>query len=355
MRVLFVLPTLGVGGMERAATNLANIMVEEGIEVAFFLFAKTNHFYNLNNHIDIFEPQNNNSILGNTKKILRYKKACKKWQPDAVISYGQTSNILAMIANLGTGKRLFISDRGNPLIYSKKLSHKIIRWFCSKYLAGIIQQSQKAKDVALKEMRCKNIAVIGNPILPLDDSLLCNAKRENIVVSVGRFISTKNFDLLIQWFSELPTDWKLVIVGGDFQLERCKELVTQLKMEERIQLVGKQSNVKDYLLKSKIFAFTSTSEGFPNVIGEALAAGLPVVSFDCMAGPSEMITNGYNGYLVEDFDKEGFCRSLLYLINNEEERQRMSKNAVESIKKFDSRLITKRTIDFVINNKEAAK
>lgn len=347
MKVLFVLPTLGVGGMERAATNLANIMVAEKVEVAFFLCAKKSHFYNLDSTINIFEPNRGNALLSTFRNVIRYRKVCKEWKPNAVLSYGQTSNILCLIANLGTNNRLFISDRGNPLIYSKKISHRFIRWFGSKYLTGIIQQSQKAKDIALKEMRCKNVAVIGNPILPLDNSLLSNARRENIVISVGRFIKTKNFDTMIQWFSELPTNWKLVIVGGDFQYERCRELVSQLNMEDRILLVGKQSNVKEYLLKSKVFAFTSTSEGFPNVIGEALAAGLPVVSFDCMAGPSEMIINGYNGFLVDDFDKEGFCNALLRLMNNEAEREKMSINAIESIKRFDSRIITKQTLDFL--------
>lgn len=340
-KVLLVLPTLKVGGMERAMSVIANDFVKMGVDTKFFFYSKKEHFYTLDNRISCDEPESlpKNKLLETLYNFHRYRRLCRSWKPDAVLSFGQNCNILTMIANFGTRNRLFISDRGNPNSYSKKWFERNVRRFCSRYLAGIIQQSQKAKEVAERELRCKNIAVIGNPITSLDRSLIDNAKRENIVVSVGRFIKTKNFDLLIKWFSEQPTDWKLIILGGDYQYDNCKKLVEELGMVDRIILPGTVNNVRDYLLKSKIFAFTSTSEGFPNVVGEALAAGLPVVSFDCMAGPAEMITNGYNGYLADDFDKQSFCEHLQYLMNNEVERNKMSNNAIESIEKFDSREI----------------
>jgi len=350
-RVLLVLPSLTVGGMERAMSVLANDFVEKGIETKFFFYGKGEHFYYLDERVTFDEPLSlpKNKLLEVIYNFKRYRRLCRQWKPDAVLSFGQNCNILTMLANLGTKNRLFISDRGNPLSYSKTLYEKSTRWFCSRYLTGIIQQSQKAKEVAQSELRCNNIAVIGNPITPVNQELLDNAKRENIVISVGRFIKTKNFDLLIKWFSELDTDWKLVILGGDFHFEKCKTLVEELGMQDRIILPGAVSNVRDYLLKSKIFAFTSSSEGFPNVVGEALAAGLPVVSFDCMAGPAEMITNGYNGYLVGDFDKDAFCVHLKHLMDDGKERMIMSKNAIESIHKFDSKQISEKYLNFMLD------
>lgn len=349
-KVLLVLPTLKVGGMERAMSVLANDFVEMGVDTKFFFYGKKEHFYTIDNRISCDEPESlpKNKLLETLYNFHRYRNLCRLWKPDAVLSFGQNCNILTMMANLGTRNRLFISDRGNPNSYSKKWFERNVRRFCSRYLAGIIQQSQKAKEVAERELRCKNIAVIGNPITPLDRSLLDNAKRENIVVSVGRFIKTKNFDLLIRWFSELPTDWKLIILGSDYQYDNCKKLVKELGMVDRIILPGAVNNVRDYLLKSKIFAFTSTSEGFPNVVGEALAAGLPVVSFDCMAGPSEMITDGYNGYLVENFDKDSFCNRLMSLIDDEGLRMKMSENAIRSIDNFISLQISKKYISFLL-------
>ena len=352
-KILLVLPSLNVGGMERAMSILANSFVNRGFSVAFFLYKKAEHFYPLDDAISFYEPNyKTNNKLAVIKNILRYRKVCKEWMPDAILSYGQNCNILTMIANFGTGFRLFISDRGNPIEYSKKISHRIIRYFFSKYLAGIIQQSEKAKDIVLKELRCSNVTVIGNPIPQIEYDIVHKTKRENIVLSVGRFISTKNFDVLIKWFSELETTWKLVILGGDFQYNQCLQLVEELNCKDRIILPGKVSNVQDYMLRSKVFAFTSTSEGFPNVIGEALSAGLPVVAFDCMAGPAEMIINDYNGFLIENFDKDNFCEKLMRLINNDVLLRQMSENAFLSVKKFAAEKISEETLAFLVQNKQ---
>ena len=121
-------------------------------------------------------------------------------------------------------------------------------------------------------------------------------RKENIVLSVGRLIRSKHHDKLIEIFSHVAPGWKLIIVGDDSQKQNnmilLKDLIPKLNMNEKIILAGNQSDVDSYYLKSKIFAFTSSSEGFPNVVGEAMSAGLAVVAFDCVAGPSELIQSG---------------------------------------------------------------
>ena len=107
---------------------------------------------------------------------------------------------------------------------------------------------------------------------------------------VGRLIKTKHQDKLIEMFAKVSLpDWKLIIVGYDHlkqhNMERLKELAKNLDIEQRVVFTGKQDNIDEIYSKSSIFAFTSSSEGFPNVIGEAMAAGLPVIAFDCVAGP----------------------------------------------------------------------
>jgi len=115
--------------------------------------------------------------------------------------------------------------------------------------------------------------------------------------------------------------------------------VQKLGAEAHIRFEGFQSDVNTYYRESKIFAFTSSSEGFPNVVGEALAHGLPVVSYDCTAGPSEMIADGGNGFLVPVFDDSAFCDKLALLMTDESLRTRMSENATRSIQQFNSTVI----------------
>ena len=122
-------------------------------------------------------------------------------------------------------------------------------------------------------------------------------------------------------------------------MDRLKELAKDLKIEQKVIFTGKQENIEEIYSKSSIFAFTSSSEGFPNVIGEAMSAGLPVIAFDCVAGPSEMITDGYNGYLIPLFDYKQFELKLAKLMKDENLREVLGSNARESIKKFSSEKI----------------
>jgi glycosyltransferase involved in cell wall biosynthesis len=118
-------------------------------------------------------------------------------------------------------------------------------------------------------------------------------------------------------------------------------------MNERIILAGNQLYVDSYYLKSKIFAFTSSSEGFPNVIGEAMSAGLPVVAFDCVAGPNELIHNEINGLLVPVLDFELFRTKLKQLIENKDLRDKLGMQARESIHNNSINIIGDKYLDFI--------
>ena len=137
---------------------------------------------------------------------------------------------------------------------------------------------------------------------------------------VGRLIKTKHQDRLIEMFLELDyPGWKLALVGYDdlYQdnFKRLQAIIDQNNSQDKVVLVGREVDVDSFYRRSKIFAFTSSSEGFPNVIGEAISAGLPVVSYDCIAGPSELITQDQNGFLVPVFDDEQFREKLRLLID----------------------------------------
>ena len=218
-----------------------------------------------------------------------------------------------------------------------------------KKASGIIAQTNKAFEVTIKKFPHSNIKVIGNPI---NLTKYQSVKSENVILSVGRLISTKNHDRLIDIFSKLnATNWKLIIVGGDAikenNYEKLKSIIKEKKLENKVLLLGNQKNVIQYYLSSKIFAFSSSVEGFPNVIGEALSSGLPVVSYDCVAGPSEMINNGENGFLVPLFDDNLFQQKLQLLINNEELRLKMGVNARKNITMFSNESIGQQYLNFI--------
>jgi GalNAc-alpha-(1->4)-GalNAc-alpha-(1->3)-diNAcBac-PP-undecaprenol alpha-1,4-N-acetyl-D-galactosaminyltransferase len=203
---------------------------------------------------------------------------------------------------------------------------------------GLILQTEKAKEIYLRKNRHKNIAVIGNPIREFGSGENVH-EREKSVLMVGRLIRSKHQDLLIEMFASVKrSGWKLLIVGYDHlkqqHMERLKALARELGVEEQVVFMGKQDRIEEIYMRSSIFAFTSSSEGFPNVIGEAMSAGLPVVAFDCVAGPSEMIRDGWNGFLAPLFDRDQFEDRLAQLMDDAELREQMGSRARESIKKF---------------------
>ena len=159
---------------------------------------------------------------------------------------------------------------------------------------------------------------------------------------VGRLIKSKHQDKLIRIFASIDKkDWKLVLVGYDHlkqnNMEPLKKLALDCGVAERVIFAGKQTDVDSYYLSSKIFAFTSSSEGFPNAIGEAMSAGLPVVAYDCIAGPSEMIRDDENGFLIPLFDDVVFAKRLEQLMLDEVLRERWVRTGKMTLRSLASK------------------
>ncbi len=104
-------------------------------------------------------------------------------------------------------------------------------------------------------------------------------------------------------------------------------------------MLAGQRDVASFYARASVFAFTSSSEGFPNVVAEALAHGLPVVSYDCDAGPSDLIEDGTNGYLVPLFNDDVFSDRLRKLMVDDRLRASMSTAARESVRRFSAEQI----------------
>jgi glycosyltransferase involved in cell wall biosynthesis len=146
---------------------------------------------------------------------------------------------------------------------------------------------------------------------------------------------------------------KLITVGGDVAYgivnNELKKKIIAMNAVDRIELAGNIIKVDDYYRKSRIFAFTSNSEGFPNVIGEAMAAGLPVIAYDCVAGPADMIDDGINGFLVPLLNPRLFAEKLSLLMCDQQLQKQMGESAILSIRKFSPELIGKQYRDFLFS------
>lgn len=338
---------------------LANNFVErENTEVHLVLIGiKRRISYTLHDSVIVHRPaftfNNSRRIFDTLRTMWFIRSEIKKIDPDTILSFGEMWNNMVLLSLIGLKYPVYISDRSQPNKNLGKL-HNYLRNKLYPNAAGFIAQTNKSREICLKNGWNRNVKVIGNPIRNVKRDTALD--KENIVLTVGRLIRTKHIDQLIEIFSEIDTPgWRLVIVGGDAKklnlTDELQKKIDELNMGDRISLVGKKNDVDSFYNRSKIFAFTSSSEGFPNVIGEALSAGLPVVAYDCIAGPADMINDGENGYLIPLFDKEHFRNKLLQLMENEDFRKSFSSKSNIKIREFREEEIAEDFYQFILGIK----
>lgn len=361
-KVALIIHSLGIGGMERVMATLANDFANrEGVEVHLLLIGRERAIaFEFNKAIVVHTPSfaYNPAMrsLSALRTMLFIRKTIRQIGPDSILSFGEIWNNLVLLALAGRKENIFISDRSKP---GKNLGrlHNYLRGKLYPKASGFIAQTKKAKEFAEQKKLNSNIQVIGNPIRQL--SVPQRSNEYKTVLSVGRLIDTKHFDQLIEIFAACDADdWKLVIVGGDAikqnNFEKFNKLIRE-KNIKNVKLEGYQTDIERYYETSDIFAFTSSSEGFPNVVGEALSAGLPVVAYDCVAGPSDLIEDGKSGYIVPLFDKVRFKQKLQRLISDKKHRDVLSSNAKHSIQKFGSAYIAQQFYNFIIPENRAVE
>ncbi len=357
IKICLVIPSLHPGGMERVMTELANyFVIQPNIDVNLILYGRERSvFYSINENIKIYRPSftfNNQRRLWNTIKTLFFlRQQIRSLHPNTVLSFGEVWNNMVLMACWGLPYPIFVSDRCQP---DKQWSflQRNLRSLLYPKATGIIAQTDKAKDIYGAIFPHNNIQVIGNPIRNIDKGT--GVVKENIVLSVGRLISTKHHHELIRIFARInPANWKLIIVGGDALKQQnsllLQALIQELDMTEKIELAGQRADVDDFYHKSQIFAFTSSSEGFPNVIGEAMSAGLPVIAYDCVAGPSDLIDHQETGFLVPLHDTQSFQKHLEQLILDSNLRSKMGIQGREKIKNFAVPQVAKAFKNFILN------
>lgn len=310
-------------------------------EVHLILYGKDiDCFYDLPDNLITHKPDFvfNNRLrqLSSIRRLLFLRRTVKNINPISVLSFGEIWNSFVLLALIGCKYPVFISDRCRP---DKTFGffHENLRTLLYVYASAIIVQTNKARDIYQARFRKTPIIVIGNPLREMAAGK--DYSRENTILTVGRLIPSKNHAALIETFVKLNNHgWKLVIVGGDaLNMNLMKELRALIKkqcVEDQVILTGTRPDVESYYLRSKIFVLTSDSEGFPNVIGEAMYAGLPVVAFDCVAGPSDLISDGEDGYLVPLHDYAILGNRLAKLMNDTELRERFGHKARNNVKRF---------------------
>lgn len=353
MKIFLIIPTLKQGGAERVMSELANQFAQkDNLKVHLVLLAKSNDFYKVDDTVIIhrlgFENKSKlNKIFSELATFKNLRKLLKTHKPDAVLSFMEKYNSFTILAAAFLGLQVFVSDRSNPL---KKVPQttEILRKFTYKYATGIIAQTQFAKDVLAAKTKNKNIRVIPNPVKEIQN--YPDIAKEKLILNVGRLVPEKGQKYLIEAFSKIneKADWRVVILGDGPLRNQLEEQVKILGLDKQVQFLGAVNNVDEWLAKASIFVFPSISEGFPNALAEAMSAGLPCISFDCNAGPRDLIENNVNGYLVEVGEVDELTQSIKNLMDDEDKRKSFGQNAIKIKNKLLSSSISNKYLKFLL-------
>ncbi len=273
-------------------------------------------------------------IIKRIKFFTKLKQFILKENFDYVIATGGRVDILLPYLNIKRVKIIKEIHISNQYRYPKSvighINHKFHNYFLKKFNKIIILTNEDRLSWKLN-----NIEVIPNALSFFPNQ---TAKLENkTIISCGRLTFQKGFDILIDAWSILHKaypEWRLEIYGDGDDKELLKNKVNNLGLQNSIFLQGTENNLIDKYLESSIYVMSSRFEGLPMVLLEAMACGLPVVSFACPTGPKDIINNNIDGFLIENGNINEMVNKLEQLILNKEKRKNMGKMARENIQRF---------------------
>lgn len=325
--------------------------------------------YTLPDGLNICYLENSNPLENGFKKLLKlfylgltYKNFCKNNNIEISLSFMNRPNYINIVSRFfGNKSKIILSERAMPSLQHKSgLQGFINRLLIRKlypYADKIIANSKGNCTDLINNFGIRNIEIINNPIdieeiKKLKDEEVTNNLRKFTFITVGRLDRGKNHELMINAFFSLKNRNTQLFIIGDGELKnKLQNQIKTLKLEEQVFLLGKKKNPYKYLSKADCFLFSSNHEGFPNVILEALACNLPIISTDCESGPREILSSNNKiiktlsidtceyGVLVPVNDANNFRKAMDLLYHDNNLRSRYVKASTNRSNYFCSKIV----------------
>ena len=317
---LLFIDSLKIGGAERVTLQWAEWLLEGGWNVTLLTSKSASHdFYPVPSGLHRLRepalPGWLDRALFWPLKLLRLRKLLRREQPDLLIGMTTLPSIKLALAAIGLSARLVLSERNYPPARPLAWRWRLLRRLAYPRADLHLVQTQGIAQWLHQRGLARRTAVLPNaivwPIPQLAPQLTPEAfvpSGQKMILAVGTKLHQKGFDRLVAAFAGLQAefpDWSLVILGiedapyrGVNQVARLRQLMGSAS--SRLILPGNVGNVGDWYQASDLFVLSSRFEGYPNVLLEAMASGLPCLAVDCPTGPSDLIDSGVNGWLVSE-------------------------------------------------------
>jgi len=346
MKIAIVIHSMEGGGAERVTATLANAWAGHGHDVTIITFApRTLDLYVLDPSVgrvslDVAGGSSTvwSAIACNLGRVLKLRREIDRAQPDVILAMMAISGVTTGLATRGMGIPVVAAERSYPPRLPLGRAWEMLRRWTYPRLAAVVSQTSECAKWVAENCPGSRSRVIPNPVpWPLTHGrpLLSPASvvREGrpLLLAAGRLSSEKGFHRLITAFARLERrfpDWDLAIIGDGPERSALLDLAGRLGLNGRIFLPGRVGNVQDWYERAALFVLSSEFEGFPNVLVEAMACGCPAVSFDCDAGPRDIVRPGVDGLLVPPKDgAPALADALASLMSDEPLRRAMGERA----------------------------
>lgn len=360
----FISKISSTGGTERVASLIASELAARGYKVYFFnLIGDAYINFDLHESIQIHTlGLPDGSIKSNFLKIiLNWRKFIQNQEIDFIIDVDSILSVFSVLALFKLPTKHICWEHFNFNVDLDVKFRKVGRLLAAKYSDIIITLTDKDKNLWLNGIThiSAKIVTIHNPS-PYENVYNLPKLEQKTVLAVGRLTYQKGFDMLLDVWANLckkNIDWKLLIVGDGVDKELLTTRVKELNIIDRVEFIPATKNIAQYYQSSSFYCMSSRFEGFGMVLLEAQAFGLPIVSFDCDCGPSDIVTNGINGFLVENGNVTELESKLCEMMKiSRYEYEKMSYSAYENSKKFSLKeSIIFKWVDLIENFNEFKK
>lgn len=346
MKLLYITNGInGSGGLERVLSIKAGYLSDQlgySVHIVGLNDSTSNLFYDFSDSIHLHTISVGGNPLSYVKSYVSgLKKIVKQIQPDVILVCDD--GLKAFFLPLILGKSI-------PIVYERHVSKQIeyrknsgvLKQFSTRFklklmsvLAGRFDKFIVLTKQNTTEWNSKNLQVIPNPLsfYPTESSSLTNKK----VIAVGKQSHQKGFDRLLKsWKSvqEKHPDWTLEIYGKKDPGMQLEALAIQLSVDKSVHFFDPEKDIVTKYLESSMYVLSSRFEGFGMVLIEAMACGVPCVSFDCPFGPADIIQNNEDGIVVENGNETELAHAICSLIEDDNLRRKMGAKARQNVKRY---------------------
>ena len=290
-------------------------------------------FYPLDERVNVvcLEPESGKRF-GTVQRVKKLHSLLKKNCPDVLVGMSPFMSAYAVFCTIGLRTAAVGTERANPFVLYADRKTTFLRKTVSFLCKGFVCQTEKALSFFPASVRRK-AAVIPNAVFnPLVFDTSVPNEREKVITAVGRLDHNKAFDILLKAFAKVHAEYPdhgLTIYGDGPDRDALLSLADRLGVAQQFHLPGKIPDAILSVARSVVFVLSSRSEGMPNALMEAMAAGVPCISTRCDMGPEELIRDGENGLLVPVDDPDALADAILRILHDDTLADELSCHALE--------------------------